>query len=323
MRCGQPVLCYPCDLRQHPNFYAYLALAAVCFFWGTTYLGIRMALESFSPFELVALRFTLSGGLMLAGTALYGARLPRGRALWRTALNGVIILGFGNGCLSVAEQWIPSGLAALFITVSPFWMVGIEALVPGGDRLHGPTVLGMIVGLVGVAFLVSPGGVASGQHLSLVTGFVTLQIGCAGWAFGSIAQRRHTAEAHPFVSGAIQQLATGIVFLLLALLAPHAAIRWSVRGVSALLYLMMFGSIVGYSAYLFALDRLPVAVVAIYNYINPIIAVLLGWLFYREPFGPRESVGMLIIFLGVALVKRYGDGGQPISIQKEFGDTPG
>lgn len=302
----------PLHLRQHPHFYAYLALVAVCFFWGTTYLGIRMALESFSPFQLVAVRFILSGGLMLAGAALYKARFPRGRALWRTALNGVIILGVGNGCLSVAEQWVPSGLAALFITVSPFWMVGIEAIVPGGDRLHGPTVLGMIVGITGVAFLVSSRIAGGGRNLSLFTGFVILQIGCAAWSFGSIAQRRHQAGAHPFLSGAIQQFATGLVFLLLVFLAPHTPIRWSVRGVSAVLYLMIFGSIVGYSAYLFALDNLPVAVVAIYNYINPIVAVLLGWLFYREPFGPREAAAMLIIFIGVAIVKRYGHQPQPV-----------
>src|SRR5579871_3439987 len=115
-------------LRSHPHFWAYLALAAVCIFWGTTYLGIRMALESFPPLLLVGIRYTVSGSLLLIGAALRKTHLPSGKELFYTALFGVIIIGVGNGCLSFAELWIPSGMAALFITTSPFWMIGIEAL---------------------------------------------------------------------------------------------------------------------------------------------------------------------------------------------------
>ncbi len=223
-----------------------------------------MALESFPPLALVAIRFTLSGSLMLAVAGWRGSLLPRGRDLRNACISGVLILGIGNGALVFAELRIPSGLAGLFITISPFWLVGIEALLPGGERLHWPTIFGMLVGLCGAALLVAP----------------------------------------EIVVGAIHQLAAGLACLPLALLLPEHPIAWSLRGAAAVLYLVVFGSIVGYSSYAYALDKLPVAVVSVYPYINSIVAVGLGWLVYREPFGWIEAVAMIVIFAGVALVKR-------------------
>jgi len=292
-------------LSRHPNFQAYLALAAVCFFWGTTYLGIRIALESMAPPVLMSLRYSISGIALLGVTYFSKAHLPIGREFWYTALFGVIIIGTGTGCLVYAEQWVPSGLASVFITVSPFWMIGVEALIPGGARLHGPTIVGMFVGLAGTVLLVGPDAMREGFGGPLLRGFLLLQLGCAGWALGSILQRRHHTRAHPVISGAVQQLATGLAFAVPALLAkPHPS-TWSTRSIGAMAYLVTFGSIVGYSAYIFVLDRLPVSVVSIYNYVNPIIAVFLGWIFFRERFGMQEVAAMLVIFAGVALVKRY------------------
>ena len=292
-------------MQRHPQFQAYLALAAVCFFWGTTYLGIRIALESMAPPVLMSVRYTISGAIMLIVAYISGARLPSGRELWYTALFGVMIIGTGTGCLVYAEQWLPSGLASVFITLSPFWMIGIDALIPGGERLHGPTVLAMLVGLAGTTLLVAPEMMREGFGGPLVRGFLVIELGCGGWCLGSILQRRHRTKAHPVVSGAVQQLASGLAFLIPALFAKPNPSTWSMRSVGAIAYLVMFGSIVGYSAYIFVLDRLPVSVVSIYNYVNPIIAVFLGWLFFREHFGIVEVAAMLIIFSGVALVKRY------------------
>jgi drug/metabolite transporter (DMT)-like permease len=296
-------------LKKHPHFRAYTALVAVCIFWGTTYLGIRMGLESFPPLILVATRFVLSGSLMLGAAWLMGVHIPRGRELWQTALYGVMTLGVGNGCLVYAETWVNSGMAALFITVSPFWLVGLEAAFPRGERLHAPTIVGMLIGSVGSALLVGPSALAQGFGSDLVKGFLVLQLGSLGWSLGSILQRRQPSKAHPVVSGAVQQLAAGLVFVLPALLVREHPIQWHTRGVTALLYLVVFGSIVGYSAYIYAMDKLPVAVVSIYTYINPVVAVILGWLFYREAFGKTEAMAMVIIFLGVAIVKRFGHRG--------------
>ena len=296
-------------MRSHPQFKAYLALLSVCFFWGTTYLGIRMALESFPPLLLVSVRFLLSGSILLAAAAARGAAIPQGRGLIGAAGSGVLILGVGNAALVFAERIIPSGLAGLFITISPFWMVGLEALVPGGAALHWPAIFGMLVGLAGAALLVVPDVI--GQHLdkSVLNGFLILQLGMACWSLGSILQRRQTVAAHPVVVGAVHQLAAGLAFLPPALLIHEQPIVWSARGVGAIMYLVIFGSIVGYSSYAYALDKLPVAIVSVHPYVNAVVAVGLGWLVYREPFGIIEAVAMVVIFSGVALVKRYTPGG--------------
>jgi drug/metabolite transporter (DMT)-like permease len=290
--------------RQTARTRAYLALVAVCFFWGTTYAAIRMALESFPPFVLVSTRFLISGSLLLIGARLTGTHLPRGRELWQTAWIGVLLLGGSNTTLVLAQTVLPSGLTALIIVICPFWLVGIEAAMPGGEPLNRNAIYGMLVGLGGAALLVSSGLQNLGTGMAVFQGFLWLQVSNACWAFGSICHRRQPTRAHPIVSGAIQQLAAGIVIALLAVVFPGHAVQWSFRGVAALLYLVAFGSIVGYSAYIYALSHLPVAVVSIYPYVNPVVAVILGWMIYSEPFGLREAAAMVVIFAGVALVKR-------------------
>lgn len=266
-----------------------------------------MSLETFPPLTLLSARYILSGAITLLIARMRGSPLPRGRELAAAAFSGLLVLGVGNGGLVFAEVIIPSGIAGLIVTMSPFWMVGAEALLPGGERLHAPTVAGMAVGLAGAALLVSPDVGTHALDRNLLNGFLMLQVGMAGWSFGSIYQRRQSGKAHPIVSGGVQQLAAGLAVAPLALFIPQAPIHWSVRGVSALFYLILFGSLVGYSAYVYAMDKLPVAIVSVYPYVNAIVAVALGWLFYREHFGMREAVSMLIIFAAVAVVKRYAE----------------
>jgi drug/metabolite transporter (DMT)-like permease len=292
-------------LSRHPLFKPYLALIAVCFFWGTTYLGIRMSLESFPPLLLVCVRYLLSGSILLLFARARGLYVPRGRELAAACFSGFLTLGIGNGALVFSEVLIPSGIAGLIITISPFWLVGAEALLPGGERLHSPTIAGMVVGLVGAALLFTPDANTHGINRALLSGFLMLQVGMAGWSFGSIYQRRKAGKAHPVVAGGVQQLAAALILLPFSVAIPQPAVHWSIRGVSALCYLVVFGSLVGYSAYVYAMDRLPVAIVSIYPYANAVVAVFLGWLFYRERFGKRELVAMAIIFAGVAIVKKY------------------
>jgi drug/metabolite transporter (DMT)-like permease len=292
-------------LQGHSSTRAWIALGAVCLFWGTTYLTIRMSLECFPPATLLSVRYTLSGAILLIAARSMRARIPSGRELFFTALYGVITLGVGNGALVLAETWVPSGMASVFITTSPFWMTGIEASLPSGERLRLPAIVGMLIGLAGTVVLVSRDAFGHGAHGGLLSGFVLLQIGCCGWAVGSVLQRRYVTAAHPVVGGAVQQLATGLAFAVPAfLISPHMP-HFTVRGVTALGWLVVFGSIVGYSSFVYVMDKLPVSVVSVYNYVNPVVAVILGWLFYREQFGAREALGMGIIFVGVAVVKRF------------------
>ncbi len=277
---------------------------AVCFLWGTTYLAIRMSLESFPPLMLVSVRYILSGSLLLLFALARRIYVPRGRELAMACFSGFLTLGVGNGALVFSEVIIPSGIAGLIITISPFWLVGVEALMPGGERLHAPTIGGMAVGLAGAALLFTPDLGPHAVDRNLLHGFLLLQLGMAGWSFGSILQRRQTGQAHPVIAGGVQQLAAGLILAPFAAWIPPHQVNWSTRGASALVYLVVFGSLAGYSAYIYAMDRLPVAIVSIYPYVNAIVAVGLGWLFYREPFGWREAMAMVIIFAGVTIVKR-------------------
>ncbi len=264
-----------------------------------------MALESFPPMLLVCVRYMVSGTVMLVFSRARGLYLPKGKELAWACFSGLLTLGVGNGMLVAAETLIPSGIAGLITTISPFWMVGVDALLPGGERLHAPTIAGMAVGLAGAALLFTPDAGAGAIDHKLVIGFVLLSFGMAAWSFGSIIQRRKAGKAHPVIAGGVQQMAAGLAMIPIALGAGDMTIHWSTRGVSAMVYLIVFGSLVGYSAFVYAMDKLPVAIVSVYPYVNAVVAVALGWLFYREPFGWRETGAMVIIFAGVAVVKRY------------------
>ena len=282
---------------------AYAALAVVCVFWGTTYLGIRIGLESFPPLYLIATRYVISGSILLAVAVLVRAKLPRGRELLLTSVCGVICIGIGNGFLAMAETFVPSGLAALFITTSPFWMVGIDALLPGGKRPRAATIGGLLVGLFGVAFLVMPAALHEGFRGAAVSGFLMLQISAVGWVTGSLLQKRVQTRASSFVTGAVQQLAAGLCMFVPASTLetmPHVI---GLRSSLAVAYLVVFGSIIGFSAFIYSVAKLPVAIVSVYAFVNPIVAIWLGYLFFREPFGLREGIAMVIIFTGIALVR--------------------
>src|ERR1019366_2823954 len=147
-------------MPRRPTPLAYAALASVCFFWGTTYLGIRISIESFPPAVALSIRYLLSGSILLIAAFARGAHLPRGRELRVACLCGILILGIGNGSAFYAEQLIPSGLTSLFVTISPFWLVGLEALM-GGERLHLPSIGGMFVGLAGAVLLLLPSAESS------------------------------------------------------------------------------------------------------------------------------------------------------------------
>ena len=296
----------PCFMGSKSKWQAYMALLAVSFFWGTTYLAIRMALEAFPPALLIGGRFLLSGGAILIAAKLLRVGLPSGRELWLTALFGIIAIGGGNGTLVFAEQWVPSGIAALFVTTSPFWMVGIESVRKNGEKLRRSTVIGIAIGFIGILILIAPSAMGAGIGPVLVKGFFILQFGCFCWCLGALLQRNQKTKAHPVVSGAIQQIATGLFVLPFTLGVNEHPVNWKSRGVWAAAYLVVFGSIVGYSAFIYAMEHLPVAVVSTYAYVNPIVAVTLGWLFYREPFGVREAIAMALVISGVIVVKYFG-----------------
>ncbi|MBA3712245.1 MAG: EamA family transporter [Pyrinomonadaceae bacterium] len=284
---------------------AYGAWAAVCFFWGTTYLAIRIGLETMPPMLFAGLRFIIAGSvLFLIMYRQRGARLPLGREWFDISVVGLALLGVGTGVVVWAEQWVPSGMAALLVATSPFWVAGLERVTNSGERVGARGIVGMLIGFGGLVLLVAPdlfGAALSGPFL---LGVLALQVGCASWSAGSVYAQRHPVGVSPMMSASVQMLIAGVALLTVGTLKGEwPAVHFSGRTLGALLYLIVFGSIVAYGAYTYAIQKLPLSIVSTYSYINPVIAVLLGWAVLAEPLSWRVGVATAIILGGVALVK--------------------
>ena len=275
--------------------------------WGTTYLAIRIALESIPPLLMAAMRYTAAGTILATILKLRGERLPGVRAWPSLFLLGVLLLGFGNGGVVWAEQTIPSGLTAVLVATSPFWITGIDVVL-GGDRLDRRRWLGLLVGFGGIVALVWQ-DLQVGDRRAFLVGVVASQIACVGWAVGSLYARRRGhggARAENVLATAAFEMLFGGVALFGAAAVHHefAALTFTPRTATALLYLIVFGAVVGFTAYAYALKHLPVATVSLYAYINPVIAVFLGVLILNEPFGVKDVIAAAVVFGGVALVRK-------------------
>jgi len=285
---------------------AYVAWVAVCVIWGTTYLGIRVALEATPPALMGGIRWTVAGALLVAIATLRGERLPS-VALWPSlGLQGLLMIGVGNGFVNWAEQYVPSGLAAVTLATSPFWMSGVEALRANGERLSRKALVGLVLGFTGILVLVWPDlNLGDSAGLQFTLGILALQVACLGWAIGSSYSKRHPHGASVIAATAVQMILGGLVMLAAGtLLGEWPRVHLEGRGLWALTYLVFVGSIGGFVSYIYALQHLPVATVSLYAYANPLIAVVLGALLLGESFTTRTVVSMSIVFAGMALVRR-------------------
>jgi drug/metabolite transporter (DMT)-like permease len=291
-------------MKGRERVLAYGSWLAVCFFWGTTYLAIRVGLETLPPTLFGGLRFLLAGTVLFAFVVWRGERLPRGREWLSLGMIGVLLLGVGNGVVVWAEQWISSGMTALLISTSPFWVVWAERFGRGGERAGAHVLLGMLMGFAGMALLVGPELFGARLDARFLLGFVLLQVGCASWSGGSVYAKRHPTRVAPLMSAAVQMLAGGAALALVGTARGEwAALDFNARSLGAFLYLVVFGSLVAYTAYTYAIQKLPLSLVSTYSYINPVIAVVLGWLLLGEPLGWRVAAGAAVILCGVAVVK--------------------
>ena len=303
---------------KHEKAWAYVAFAIVCVVWGTTYLAIRVALDTIPPLLLTGLRFTAAGLIMVLVAKLRGEQLPRDRrSLLNLALVGFLMVGVGNLAVVWAEQWVPSGLAALLVATAPFWMAIIEMFRKQGERLDLRGGVGMAIGFIGVALLVSPGG-SGAWSIGFVLGALAIQLGGMCWQLGS-AHGKYNLKHVPLMASAALQMLFGGLIVTVAGLAAGEAPRFAVtpRSLAALAYLTIFGSVIAYSAYVFALAHLSTTKTALYAYVNPIVAVFLGWLILREPLTPLSIVAMVIILAGVALVQSAGWRRKPRAVPAE------
>lgn len=294
-------------MTARPTQRAYLAFLAVCFFWGTTYLGIKIALETVPPFLVGGIRFTVAGTVLAIALKLAGHRWPDWRRAPTYLLIGATMLGFGNGGVVWAEQFMATGLVAVLVASAPFWMVGMEALA-GGERLTQQTISGLSIGFLGILLLVWPELVRAAFATSgweWVGGLVATQLACIGWSIGTTISKQRLRDTDHLVSSAFQMLAGGVVMLTVGgALGEFARLSWSPRSIAAVTYLTCAGSLIGFVAYTYALRHLPMSTMSLYPYVNPVVAVVLGTWLLHEPLTWRTVVAIAIILAGSAVVSR-------------------
>lgn len=282
------------------------AFAIVYVIWGSTYLAISFAVKSLPPFLFAATRFLLAGAILYVFARLRGAPRPT-RIHWRSALiiGGLLLLG-GNGLLVFAEKTVPSGIAALIVATAPLWMALLDWLRPGGARPRLPVLFGLALGFAGVALLIGPN--LQHGHLPLA-GALIVVAGSVGWAAGSVYSRYAPFPKEPLLGSGIEMLAGGALLLVLSLALGEAGqvhLRAvSTRSALSLVYLVIFGSIVAFSAYMWLLRSVKLSYVSTYAYVNPVVAVLLGWGFNSEQIGGQTLLAAAVIVASVIVITTF------------------
>jgi len=286
------------------NYKAYIAWIAICILWGTTYLAIRIGVEELPPMLFAGIRWIIAGIILVVIQKALGRKFPAKNEILPLAIVGIALLGIANGLVVVAEQWIPSGLAALLITTLPFWMVGFESFLPNGQKMNLKIVLGLILGLVGV-FLILGRDINIWINNDYLIGTLALMGAVISWSLGSIYSKYKKISVHPMMGAAVQMLIAGSLQALLGLiLGEHNIFHLTENGIFATVYLIIFGSIFGYASYMYAIAHLPLSLVSTYAYINPVIALILGWYILNEELTINILFATIFIIIGVMLVKK-------------------
>ena len=276
-------------------------LALVYVIWGSTYLAIRWGVEATPPYLFASARFLAAGALLFLYVRLRGLAMPTRLAEWRTiAITGVLLLVGANGLVTWSEQWVASNQAALIVATAALWMAGLGSLGSKGERLGLLAWLGLLIGVAGVAVLVGEGLM---QSRAPNAAYLALGISPILWAIGSIYGRRHPLSCPPLVTAAFQMLLAGVVMGLIGLAAGEGERwRWTTQSWYAWAYLVVLGSCVGYGAYYWLVHNTTPALLGTYAYVNPAVAVLIGWGLGGETLGATQWIGTGIILVGVVMV---------------------
>ncbi|MFZ3212903.1 MAG: EamA family transporter [Terriglobales bacterium] len=286
------------------RFRVALAFGLVYVFWGSTYLGIRIAVEHIGPELMTGVRFPIAGVIMLAACALAGRRVAiSGRDFLRQGIIGVLLLSITNVTLAWAEQYIRTGLASLLVASIPVWFLVIDTWILRGERLSARGLAGLALGLIGTVVLLWPKLVSSTARGRMeLFASLCLMASSLVWAVGSVLSRRWQGSMDAFTATGWQMSIGGFLNLGIAfLLGEPAKAQWTMRGLGAIAYLVVFGSLVGYTAYIWLLKHVPTSKVGTYAYVNPVIAVFLGWYFLGERVDGYIAAGTAIIIVAVAL----------------------
>jgi drug/metabolite transporter (DMT)-like permease len=284
------------------------AFAAIYLIWGSTYLGIRFAIETIPPFLMGGVRFMIAGAVLYIGMRLRGEPRPT-LANWRSAaiIGGFLILG-GNGAVVWAEQFVPSGMAALLVAVLPFWIVVIEWLGPAHTRPSPGVSVGLMVGIAGIVVLVGPAALdpAGASQSGVLKGSVALMLASLSWALGTIYSPHAALPRSAFVATGMEMLSGGALLFIVSVVAGEPMhfdlANVSARSIAGFIYLTTFGSLIAFTAYIWLIQHQPASRVSTYAYVNPVVAVFLGWALAGEPLTLRTIVAAAIIIGAVALI---------------------
>jgi drug/metabolite transporter (DMT)-like permease len=289
------------------NFRAYLAWVAICLIWGTTYLAIRIGVHDFPPVLFAGFRWLMAGPILIIILKLRRYKLPTLKDIKHLAVVGILLLGFGNGLVVFAEQWVPSGLTALLISTDPLWIVGIESLLQNGPRLNLKIVVGVLLGLAGV-ILIFGSNLSAILNTQYLVGILGLMFCIFCWSSGTLYSKYKKVSVHPLMGAAVQMTIAGIGLSLLGVIIGESSyLHLTQNGVLSFFYLLVFGSFIAYGSYMYAVANLPVSFVSTYAYVNPIIALFLGWLILDEKLDYTIMIGAIIILIGVYTVKKGSD----------------
>jgi drug/metabolite transporter (DMT)-like permease len=283
------------------------AFAALYFIWGSTYLAIRFAVETLPPFTMAGARFVAAGLILCGWARLRGAASPVAKHWPPAVLIGVLLLLLGNGGVVWAEQFLPSGLTALLLATQPLILVVLDWLRRGGKRPSWTVASGIILGLLGTSFLFAP-WLEPGPPFDW-PGAASLLLASVSWAAGSLYAVRAEQPKSPFLSTGMQMLCGGALLLLAGLLAGEwksmDLARASLRSWIAVCYLLVFGSLIAFTAYVWLLKVTTPAQASTYAYVNPVVAVFLGWLLAGEVVTVRMLIAMVVIIAAVVLIVRW------------------
>ena len=289
------------------NRRALLAYLLVCIVWGSTYIAIRVAVQSLPPFLMGGTRFLIAGLLVAAWVAWRRLPWPDGpRGVAHVAFCGVLFFLFGNGGVVWALQFVPSGVASIYVVMVGIWTAVLDALIPGSNaRLTARIGLGLLMGFAGSLLLV---GATPAELLAAdLRGPVSLTIASLAWALGTVLMKRRPSPANPFANATVQMLGGGAAMIVYGLLTGEAGrITITPDGMTAFVYLVIFGSLVGFGAYAYAIHHMSPTALGTYAYVNPVVAVLLGRMLLGEPISRRALIAMALM-VGGAVVVQLGD----------------
>lgn len=292
--------------NQPARWLVITSLLLIYFIWGSTYLGIRVAIETIPPFLMASGRFILAGGLLIGLTTARGAARPTGQQVRSAAIVGTLMLAGGSGGVTWVEQRVPSSFAALMIGAMPLWIVVLNWLVYGAARPNRRMTAGLMTGFFGVVLLAGPLELLRGDESVEPLGVFVLVLSAISWAWGSLYSRRAVLPDNPLLANGLEMFSGGLVLVIAGTISgewgeldPGAI---SLKSAGAFAYLTLIGSLVAFTAYLFLLRNTTPARAASYAYVNPVVAVILGWTLAGEAISARMLVAAAIIISSVVLI---------------------